>query len=259
MPKGWRGAWRAAWVALLVWPMGGAAAWASDAEGPGDVPPAVLHLGEPDLPVGANASVPTQRPAAEPETAPAMGSGLRPSVVSPAHWPDDLNLSADRPHPMGLKAAPDALPIEASGLASWYADRFHGRRTASGELYSRYGMTAAHRDLPLGTLLHVSNPETGVGVVVRVNDRGPFHGDRVLDLSRAAAHALGLIQAGVGQVDIRQPSDAEAAEFARRLAEAARPQPVAQAGQKPVGAGQASATRPPARRAAPPKATRRTK
>lgn len=129
---------------------------------------------------------------------------------------------------MGLRASPDALPSPVSGLASWYADHFHGRRTASGEPYSRYEMTAAHRDLPLGTLLHVSNPETGAGVVVRVNDRGPFHGDRVLDVSRAAANALGLIVAGVGQVDIRLPSSEEAAEFARRLAEAAKrpvPQP----------------------------------
>lgn len=122
---------------------------------------------------------------------------------------------------MGLRA-PDALPGLSSGLASWYADYFHGRRTASGELYSRHEMTAAHRDLPLGTLLHVSNPETGVGVVVRVNDRGPFHGERVIDVSRAAAHALGLVRAGVGHVDIRLPSSEEAAEFARLLAEAAK-------------------------------------
>ena len=259
MPMGWVAARRAAWVALLVCPMGSAAAWASEAEGPGDVPPAVLHLGEPDVPGAANASVPQQSPVAEPEPSPAMGSGLRPSVVSPAHWPDDLNLPVDRPNPMGLKASPEALPIESSGLASWYADHFHGRRTASGELYSRYGMTAAHRDLPLGTLLHVSNPETGVGVVVRVNDRGPFHGGRVIDVSRAAALALGLVQSGVGRVDIRQPSDDEAAEFARRLAEAARPQPVAQSVQKPVRTAPGSAARPTARRTEPPQVTRRTK
>ena len=64
-------------------------------------------------------------------------------------------------------------------------------------------MTAAHRDLPLGTLLYVSNPETGVGVVVRVNDRGPFHGDRVIDVSRAAASVLGLVGAGSGDDSIR--------------------------------------------------------
>jgi rare lipoprotein A len=106
-------------------------------------------------------------------------------------------------------------------LASWYSHRFEGRRTASGELYSRYEMTAAHRTLPLGTLLHVTNPGTGVGVVVRINDRGPFSGNRLIDLSFAAANALGLADQGVGQVDIRLPSSDEAVEFAHRLAEAA--------------------------------------
>lgn len=162
-----------------------------------------------------------------------LGRGLKASVTPPTRWPDDLTLSSDRPDPMGLRASPDALPHPISGLASWYADHFHGRRTASGELYSRHEMTAAHRNLPLGTLLHVSNPETGTGVVVRVNDRGPFHGDRVLDVSRAAASALGLVGVGVGHVDIRLPSSEEAAEFARRLAEAAK-RPVAQPPQRRV-------------------------
>lgn len=89
-------------------------------------------------------------------------------------------------------------------------------------MFSRHEMTAAHRTLPLGSLLHVTNPETGVGVVVRINDRGPFHGNRVIDLSQAAASALGIVAKGVGRVDLRLPSDDEAAEFASRLAEAAR-------------------------------------
>lgn len=164
---------------------------------------------------------------AQPTTDINTGRGLKPQGTQPAHWPDDLAMPPDRPDPLGLRASPDVLPGLSSGLASWYADRFHGRRTASGEPYSRYEMTAAHRHLPLGTLLHVSNPETGVGVVLRVNDRGPFHGNRVIDVSRAAANALGLVQVGVGHVDIRLPSSEEASEFARRLAEAAR-RPVAQ-------------------------------
>lgn len=161
-------------------------------------------------------------PGADPGAMPTMGGGLKPQGTQPAHWPDDLTLPPGRPDPVGLRPNPEALPGPTSGLASWYADHFHGRRTASGEPYSRYEMTAAHRDLPLGTLLHVSNPETGVGVVVRVNDRGPFHGNRVLDVSRAAASVLGLEQAGVGRVDIRLPSSEEAAEFAHRLADAAK-------------------------------------
>lgn len=205
---------------------------------------------------------------AEPGTEPATGRGLKPQGTQPAHWPDDLTLSPDRPDPMGLRATPDALPGPVSGLASWYADHFHGRRTASGERYSRYEMTAAHRDLPLGTLIHVSNPETGVGVVVRVNDRGPFHGNRVLDVSRAAASVLGLVGVGVGQVDIRLPSSEETAEFARRLAEAAKRPPAALSPPPPrhvatpvrppapVTPVTRPAVRPPVHQSAPPAPTR---
>lgn len=204
-----------------------------------------------DEPAGASAG----EPATEVGTEPTTGRGLKPQGTPPAHWPDDLTLSPDRPEPMGLRATPDALPGPSSGLASWYADHFHGRRTASGEPYSRYEMTAAHRDLPLGTLLHVSNPETGVGVVVRVNDRGPFHGDRVIDVSRAAASVLGLVGAGVGQVDLRLPSSEEAAEFARRLAQAAMRPAVAHprtAGAAPVARSVARpSVRPTARSVAP--------
>ena len=189
---------------------------------------------------------PIDESVAQPGTDITIGSGLKQQGTQPAHWPDDLALPADRPDPLGLRASPDALPGLASGLASWYADRFHGRRTASGEPYSRYEMTAAHRHLPLGTLLHVSNPETGVGVVVRVNDRGPFHGDRVIDVSRAAASALGLVQVGVGHVDIRLPSSEEASAFARRLAEAAK-RPVAQPAPRRVAVPRKPPTRQPAR------------
>lgn len=219
---------------------------------------AVQHIGEPSATLAAEGSA-TDRPAndgifgptSEPATHAMPGSvdadgssgrGLKQQATSPAHWPDDLTLSPDRPAPMGLRASPDALPSPISGLASWYADHFHGRRTASGEPYSRYEMTAAHRDLPLGTLLHVSNPETGKGVVVRVNDRGPFHGNRVLDVSRAAASVLGLVGAGVGQVDIRLPSSEEVAEFARGLADAAK-RPVPQPPPRRVQA--AKSTKPP--------------
>lgn len=96
-------------------------------------------------------------------------------------------------------------------------------------------MTAAHRTLPLGSLLHVTNPDTGVGVVVRINDRGPFHGNRVIDLSQAAASALGIVAKGVGRVDLRLPSDDEAAEFASRLAEAARETVTPKAAQRRSG------------------------
>jgi rare lipoprotein A len=79
-----------------------------------------------------------------------------------------------------------------AGVASWYGPRFHGRRTANGETFNRYALTAAHKTLPLGTRVMVSNPRTGKTIEVRINDRGPYIGNRVLDLSEAAASALGL-------------------------------------------------------------------
>ena len=80
---------------------------------------------------------------------------------------------------------------------------FHGRKTANGETYDMNELTAAHKELPLGTKVEVTNLSNGRKVVVRINDRGPFHGNRVLDLSRAAAQELGTLNAGVAQVQIR--------------------------------------------------------
>ena len=86
------------------------------------------------------------------------------------------------------------------GKASWYGAFHHGRRTASGEIFNQNALTAAHRSLPFGTRLRVTNHQTGRSIVVKVNDRGPFKADRILDLSRAAAQAIGL--QGVGLVVI---------------------------------------------------------
>ncbi len=91
-------------------------------------------------------------------------------------------------------------PLSESGLASWYGRKFHGRRTASGEVYDMYAMTAAHRTLPLPSYVRVSNPANGRSVIVRVNDRGPFTKDRVIDLSYTAAQKLGVF--GVARVEI---------------------------------------------------------
>ena len=89
------------------------------------------------------------------------------------------------------------------GVASWYGPEFHGRRTASGERFDMYALTAAHRTLPLSTEVEVRNPRNGKSVVVRVNDRGPFRGNRIIDLSYSAARALGLVRSGVGVVEIQ--------------------------------------------------------
>lgn len=95
----------------------------------------------------------------------------------------------------------DESPLE-TGLASWYGQRFHRRRTASGELFDMNAMTAAHRTLAFGTRICVRNRETGKGVVVRVNDRGPHVANRIVDLSRGAAMALGLHSLGLKAVDV---------------------------------------------------------
>ena len=88
----------------------------------------------------------------------------------------------------------------ASGWASWYGPGFHGNRTANGERFNMNDLTAAHRTLPFGTRVRVTNVANGSSVVVRINDRGPFHGNRVMDLSRGAASVIGLTASGVGRI-----------------------------------------------------------
>ncbi len=89
------------------------------------------------------------------------------------------------------------------GIASWYGKKFHGRKTSNGETYNMYAMTAAHKTLPIPSYLQVTNLNNGKQVVVRVNDRGPFHENRIIDLSYAAANKLGISQSGTGMVEIR--------------------------------------------------------
>ncbi len=94
-------------------------------------------------------------------------------------------------------------PVIQSGSASFYGERFAGRATASGETFDPSALTAAHRVLPLGTEIEVVRVSTGTSVVVRINDRGPYAGDRILDVSRAAAERLGFVDDGVTEVQIR--------------------------------------------------------
>ncbi|ENW04759.1 MULTISPECIES: septal ring lytic transglycosylase RlpA family protein [Acinetobacter] len=91
-----------------------------------------------------------------------------------------------------------------NGVASWYGRQFHGRKTASGETFDMNAMTAAHRSLPLNCYIRVTNKDNGKSVVVKVNDRGPFHGNRVLDLSYGAAKQLGMSSSGTGNVSIER-------------------------------------------------------
>lgn len=96
--------------------------------------------------------------------------------------------------------------FKQTGLASWYGRKFHGRKTASGETFDMNGLTAAHRSLPLNCYVKVTNKTNGKTVVVKVNDRGPFSGNRVLDLSYGAAKQLGITSKGVGNVSIERVS-----------------------------------------------------
>jgi len=86
------------------------------------------------------------------------------------------------------------------GTACWYGNEYHGRKTASGEVFDQWAMTAAHRELPFGTIVRVKNLRNGRAVKVRINDRGPFVRGRIIDLSRGAAERLGMVQAGIGPV-----------------------------------------------------------
>jgi rare lipoprotein A len=89
------------------------------------------------------------------------------------------------------------------GIASWYGPGFHGKKTATGERFNMYAMTAAHKTLPLSSYAEITNPANHRSVIVRINDRGPFHGNRILDLSYAAAKKLGIHSKGAGSVVIK--------------------------------------------------------
>ena len=93
-------------------------------------------------------------------------------------------------------------PFRQRGVASWYGKRYHGQKTSSGETYDMYQMSAAHPTLPIPSYARVTNVANGKSVVVRINDRGPFHAQRVIDLSYVAAYKLGYIQAGQAQVEV---------------------------------------------------------
>ena len=115
-------------------------------------------------------------------------------------------------------------PTKERGLASWYGRMFHGRKTASGETYDMFSMTAAHKTLPIPSFARVTNVKTGQSVVVRINDRGPFHADRIIDLSYAAAARIGIAAAGSGLVDVERVFAPTTAEI---IASAPPPAPMA--------------------------------
>lgn len=177
---------------------------------------------------------------------PAAGVGGAPTPTPAA----DAGPSAAERDRLDIAAIPDAIPrpeprsrygnppyyevlgrryyVRASsegyaerGVASWYGTKFHGRRTSSGEPYDMYAMTAAHPTLPIPTYVEVTNLKNGRKVVVKVNDRGPFHANRLIDLSYVAALKLGIVNEGTGLVEVRALTGAAAADAAEPAAPAA--------------------------------------
>lgn len=128
-------------------------------------------------------------------------AGRRPVVTDPA----PIVSGTMRPYQIrGRWYQPAEQPgYDETGLASWYGPQFHGRPTATGERFDMNALTAAHKTLPLPSLVEVTNIANGRRIVVRVNDRGPFVDGRIIDLSRGSAEALGLLAAGVGEVRVR--------------------------------------------------------
>ena len=121
-----------------------------------------------------------------------------------------IDIAEDEPsviEKLNTVASKTVRKFSQTGAASWYGRQFHGRKTASGETFDMNGLTAAHRTLPLNCYIRVTNKENGKSVVVKVNDRGPFHGNRVLDLSYGAAKRLGVTNAGVAKVSIERVDD----------------------------------------------------
>ena len=120
---------------------------------------------------------------------------------------------ANRPYNVfGANYVPIAIaqPYKEPGTASWYGRKFHGQKTSSGEIYDMYAMTGAHKTLPIPSYARVTNLANGRSVVVRINDRGPFHSDRIIDLSYAAAFRLGYASAGSARVEVERILPGEA-------------------------------------------------
>ncbi|MFA5171192.1 MAG: septal ring lytic transglycosylase RlpA family protein [Sulfuriferula sp.] len=128
---------------------------------------------------------------------------------------EPLHKYANRPYAVlgeTYTPATENCTYQAQGIASWYGKKFNGKRTASGEIYDMYGMSAAHLTLPIPSYARVKSLTTGKSVIVRINDRGPFHSKRIIDLSYTAAHKLGIAQGGSGMVEVTAITPAEISE-----------------------------------------------
>lgn len=133
---------------------------------------------------------------------------------------EPLHRFANKPYVvLGKSYVPNTSlqPYKTRGIASWYGKKFHGQKTSIGEPYDMFSMTAAHPTLAIPSYVRVSSPDSGKSVIVRVTDRGPFHSDRVIDLSYAAAHKLGFINNGSGPVEVESilPGDMTSLTYAQ--------------------------------------------
>ena len=145
---------------------------------------------------------------------------------------EPLHKFANRPYTaLGKSFTPNVSgqPYQARGIASWYGKKFHGQRTSSGEIYNMYAMTAAHPTLPIPSYVRVTNPKNGKTVVVRVNDRGPFHAGRIIDLSYTAAHKLGYVSLGSTLVDVESVDPKNFKPYPAPMPQDESPPPVASA------------------------------
>ena len=127
--------------------------------------------------------------------------------VDTSHVPHEVRTAAGNKNPYTVLGQTyhlmdDETGYREQGIASWYGKKFHGRRTSNGEVYDMYAMTAAHKTLPIPSYVRVTNLDNRRQVVVRVNDRGPFHGGRIIDLSYAAAQRLGFANHGTARVEV---------------------------------------------------------
>lgn len=121
----------------------------------------------------------------------------------------------------------DVTEYKATGIASWYGMKFHGHKTSNGEVYDMFSMSAAHTTLPLPSYVRVTNLVNQKSAIVRVNDRGPFHPDRIIDLSYAAAHKLGMLQQGTAPVQVEliaSPAMVQQSSSSEVLVAAVRPE-----------------------------------
>lgn len=128
------------------------------------------------------------------------------ALAEPVPRSEQMNAQANQPYSVfGRDYVPltAPAPYRRQGTASWYGRKFHGQRTASGEVYDMYALTAAHPTLPIPSYARIVNLQNGQSVVVRINDRGPFSSGRIMDVSYAAAHRLGFVQEALANIEVQ--------------------------------------------------------